>query len=309
MGGASSKQKSSTQESNTQKLNKQLFDAIKLVDVAPDDINDLLSTIGVNVVDAQGKTLLHHVRNKEIAKLLVEHGADVKAMDKQGRTPLHTVETDQIAEILIRQGADVKARDQAEFTPLHYAKNRKIAEVLIKNRADLEALSYNSFGGHQYTPLSSAVTYAKADVACCIIENLPCEQLKEKPDYLNLGSNYVYSQYWDAIKQKKKKEEEHLSNSDAFKKDNSEVLEAGMSGKVEDKQSLSVPDVATAAVTAKKESAMANTSQAQAVVKETRYQSRLTGSTLFTRPTDPEEEALTETEKRKAMLEHSPARH
>ncbi|MGH2353553.1 MAG: ankyrin repeat domain-containing protein, partial [Chloroflexota bacterium] len=45
-----------------------------------------------NARDAHGATALHHAAERgatDVARLLVEHGADVQARDDYGRTPLH----------------------------------------------------------------------------------------------------------------------------------------------------------------------------------------------------------------------------
>lgn len=234
MGGASSKQKNSER-----KLNKQFFHAIKSNDVSR--VNDLLTTLDVNVTDAEGKNGLHYVRSKEvaeilldsgikldaedergktplhdvesesIAELLINVGANVKAMDKRGYTPLHDVKKGDVAELLINAGADVKATTtDRKFTPLHCAETREVAEILIDNGADLYAESVNIFGGQVvYTPLSSALSFGKIDVANCIIEHLPLEQLKEKPAYLNFHSNTFCSQHWDRVKQEKERDSTH----------------------------------------------------------------------------------------------------
>lgn len=245
MGGTSSKQTSNPQQASTQKLDEQWFAAIKSNDV--NKVKELLPSVEVNLTDTRGRTGLCHVKNKEIA------------------------------EFLIAKGANVNAKDKRKFTPLHYAQNREIAEVLMKNGADLEALSENPYpNGPRHTPLSSALTCDKKDVALCLIDNFSLEQLQEKPNFLNFQSNFGYSQYWDQLKQKKETE-----------KDNSEALETGMSvGKLES----TLSDIATS-----------TTTQAQATIamRETADQSRFAQSTLFTSSTETEEElAKTEKEKR-----------
>jgi len=44
--------------------------------------------VDINEQNSKGKTALHVTRNFEIAKLLVEHGADLKIVDQDGLTPL-----------------------------------------------------------------------------------------------------------------------------------------------------------------------------------------------------------------------------
>jgi ankyrin repeat protein len=66
-------------------------------------------------------------RDVEIARLLIDAGADLKAKNSFGGTPLHEAANRgqaEIAELLIAKGADVNARDQFGRTPLRYAQPR-----------------------------------------------------------------------------------------------------------------------------------------------------------------------------------------
>ncbi len=63
----------------------------------------------------------------EVARLLLERGADVNAKNKHGFTPLHFAagigHTD-VAKLLLEHGADVNAKDEHGRTPADIARER-----------------------------------------------------------------------------------------------------------------------------------------------------------------------------------------
>jgi len=68
----------------------------------------------------------------EVARLLLEHSADVNARDDDGWTPLHFAAYNDhvdVAELLLRHGADAGARDNEGLTPLDVALRTEHAEV------------------------------------------------------------------------------------------------------------------------------------------------------------------------------------
>lgn len=86
-------------------------------------------------------------RRVEVARLLLERGADPRLADGSQRSPLQmAVERGDVAlvELLLRAGADVNSRDKAGWTPLHHAgaKNQlAIARQLLDGGADARVLS------------------------------------------------------------------------------------------------------------------------------------------------------------------------
>jgi ankyrin repeat protein len=106
-------------------------------------VNDLI-VLGANVdwqdEDNRGWTPLHvaaYYGKVEIAKMLIDAGADVDVQDEWGKTSLHVVAiygNVEIARMLIDAGADVDVQDEDGWTALHWSTGRgdiEIAKVLL----------------------------------------------------------------------------------------------------------------------------------------------------------------------------------
>jgi ankyrin repeat protein len=95
--------------------------------------------------------------NTELTKLLIEHGADIKAAYDTGETPLHTAANRgdlEIAKLLIDHGADVNAKLKDGWTPLYYAaysSRKEMVELLLTHGADINGVDI-----HGKTPLAWA---------------------------------------------------------------------------------------------------------------------------------------------------------
>ncbi|HEX9160426.1 MAG TPA: ankyrin repeat domain-containing protein [Thermoanaerobaculia bacterium] len=86
-------------------------------------------------------------RHPQIAKLLIERGADVNSVstNKQHVAPVHAaaaVGDVAMMKLLLERGANANAKQESDYTPLHEAAGRgntEMAQLLLAHGADLHA--------------------------------------------------------------------------------------------------------------------------------------------------------------------------
>ena len=134
--------------------------------------------------------------NADIARLLLEHGADGKAQNDNGRTPLllssgygHV----EVAQMLLEQGADTETRDHRGKSPLERASMEghvEVVRLLLKHGADA-----NAQGNYGLTPLHIASLYGCVGTARALLEH-GADANAQNPNHvtpLHLASSYSES--------------------------------------------------------------------------------------------------------------------
>jgi ankyrin repeat protein len=98
----------------------------------------------VNTRMNDGGTLLHWAWTDEVVRVLLEHGANVGAVDNLGRTPLHLALKVEVVHVLLEHGAIVGAVDNEGRTPLHAAAtggNVEVVRMLLEHGANIGAIN------------------------------------------------------------------------------------------------------------------------------------------------------------------------
>jgi ankyrin repeat protein len=104
----------------------------------------------VNYQDKFGKSSLHLAsrhRSNDLARLLLDHGANLNALDTWGETALHSASSYgkvEVVTLLLEYGANVDARSNPGRAPLHCAADAghlEVVQVLLDHDADVNAHS------------------------------------------------------------------------------------------------------------------------------------------------------------------------
>jgi len=108
--------------------------------------------------------------NVDVVQVLLEHRVDVNSSGKNRRvTALHLVSgcgEVEIARLLLANGADVNAKQRDNQTPLHWAINDGVARVLLEYGADPTTRD-----SKHRTPLHRVLQGSHAEVARVLLEN------------------------------------------------------------------------------------------------------------------------------------------
>jgi len=108
----------------------------------------------------------------EVARVLLEHGADTEARDGDDRTPLLQASRDghvELARVLLNHGADREARGKDDYNPLERAAQNghvQLAQVLLEHGADV-----NAQNNRRHTPLHSTSAMGQPAVALVLLRH------------------------------------------------------------------------------------------------------------------------------------------
>jgi ankyrin repeat protein len=111
-------------------------------------------------------SLSEHV---EVVQVLLEHGADVNVVDARNNTPLYSASIygqAAVARMLLKYNADPNAKCDDNKTPLHCADNEGVARVLLEYGADTNARDSDNS-----TPLHGALANGATEVGRVLLEN------------------------------------------------------------------------------------------------------------------------------------------
>ncbi len=105
----------------------------------------------------------------EIAKLLIEGGAEIDAGDHFGNTALHlSLRYPEMVTLLLEGGAEVNAKNAFGNTPLHLAvEDKRVVEILLVAGAKV-----NTKNGFDKSPLDYAMRQGTSPYSLAVIETL-----------------------------------------------------------------------------------------------------------------------------------------
>jgi ankyrin repeat protein len=167
-----------------------------------DLVNSLITELSPDL-DARGffnEVTPLHLASRDghvgVARVLLEHGADVMAQDADMMTPLHLASGRghvDVARVLLEYNADVNAQDADDWTALHHASRSGYMDVtllLLGHGADPTVKDVD-----ESTPLHLASAHGQVDIARALIKNgadvTAQDEEMSTPLHLASGSGHV----------------------------------------------------------------------------------------------------------------------
>jgi hypothetical protein len=153
------------------------------------DTVKLFLTAGMPVETADALHLAIDVGKTEVAKVLLEHGADKNGQDSYGQSLVMTAASNhrtEIMKLLIAAGADINAANQYRITPLAVAAEQghlDLVNMLVAAGAKVNAR--DTSGG---TALSVAILRGYKEIVSALIA-AGTDVLRDKEDLLNLAAD------------------------------------------------------------------------------------------------------------------------
>ncbi len=151
---------------------QQLFQAVRggnltkiktLLGGAGERLPSIDVNMNINAQDSQGKTALHWAvsdahMSSDVAKVLLQSGADPNITDNRGWTPVHwalNYNRDDLVLLLGEFGADMDVAYEDGHTPLHHAwSNLELTKLLIKAGANVNATDTHGWTALHYAFLN-----------------------------------------------------------------------------------------------------------------------------------------------------------
>jgi ankyrin repeat protein len=135
--------------------------------------NELGNGAFVNATDKCQNTPLHRATkngHREIAALLLEHGANTEAVDCNKLTPLLVSDDEDIIRLLVEKGANINATDYRGETIMHIctstARTDGLLQFLLQHGASLDSIDNNG-----WTPLTTAINSDDIDTVRFLLDH------------------------------------------------------------------------------------------------------------------------------------------
>lgn len=158
--------------------------------------------MNINARDSQGKTALHWAvsdahMSSDVAKLLIQVGADPNIKDDRGWTPVHwalNYNRHDLVLLLGKSGADMDVTYEDGHTPLHHAwSNLELTRLLLQAGADV-----NVTDTHGWTALHHAAFNGKHAVVYELISAGADVNVKDNQGWTLFHLAFLYAHYLTA---------------------------------------------------------------------------------------------------------------